>query len=116
MTTDRFCLFQSDPLLYRVLLATIRNLGTCPCPRCEITKDQIPQVGTIPDNNRRARLARRNGPLLSGNIRAAREAIYRHGKTVRSTAVENLLYPLSFVPTYVRESEPLPFLFLFSDV
>ncbi|KJA13004.1 hypothetical protein HYPSUDRAFT_152056 [Hypholoma sublateritium FD-334 SS-4] len=30
----------------KVLLATIRNLGSYPCPRCLIPKEKIPEVGT----------------------------------------------------------------------
>ena len=84
-----------------MLLATIRNLGACPCPRCELPKAQVPQFGTIPDANRRVRLKRTNGIGLRWRIKAARDAIYRYGKSVKSKAVEDLLSPLSYVPTSV---------------
>ena len=91
----------------RVLLATIRNLGGCPCPRCELTKDQISQVGTIPDDNRRTRLKRTNGTRLSWNIRVARDAIYQYGKTIKSKVVEDILFPLSYVPTSVNSPQSI---------
>ncbi|KAF8151063.1 hypothetical protein BJ912DRAFT_1071771 [Pholiota molesta] len=37
----------------KVLLATIRNLGSCPCPRCLIPKAKIPNVGKVYDDNQR---------------------------------------------------------------
>ena len=82
-------------------MATIRNLGACPCPRCELPKAQIPQVGTIPDDARRTRLKRTNGTSLSRNIYNARDAIYRFGKSIKSKVVEDILSPLSYVPTSV---------------
>ena len=85
----------------RVLLATIRNLGACPCPRCGLPKEQIPQVGTIPDDNRRSRLKRAHGTHFTWGIRTARDGIYRFGKTVKSKFVEDILSPLSYVPTSV---------------
>lgn len=96
-------------IVFRVLLATIRNLGGCPCPRCELPKDQIPQVGTIPDDNRRVRLKRTNGTQFSRNIQNAREAIYQYGKTIKSKVVEDILFPLSYVPTSVNSISCLPY-------
>ena len=93
-----------DFVSFRVLLATIRNLGACPCPRCELPKAQIAQVGTIPDDNRRERLRRANGRLFRWNVDNARDAIYRLGKTVKSKVVEDILFPQSYVPTSVSPS------------
>ncbi|KAL0566510.1 hypothetical protein V5O48_015503 [Marasmius crinis-equi] len=42
----------------KVLLATIRNLGRCPCPQCFVEKDQIQELGTIRDRQRRERKPR----------------------------------------------------------
>ena len=90
----------------RALLASIRNLGACPCPRCEVRKDQIPQVGTIPDDVRRTNHRRANGPSLKMRISVSRAAIYERGKGIKSTAVEDLLSPLSYVPTLVSAPSP----------
>src|ERR1700683_3155519 len=32
---------------YRVLIATIRNKGGCPCPQCLIPKQYLPGLGTF---------------------------------------------------------------------
>ncbi|KAK7689700.1 hypothetical protein QCA50_007495 [Cerrena zonata] len=83
----------------KVLLASIRNLGTCPCPRCEVKKAQILQVGTIPDTTLRTNHKRINCHPLRHKVKLARAAIYERGKGVKSTAVEDILSPLSYVPT-----------------
>ena len=85
----------------RVLLASIRNLGACPCPRCEVKKVQIEQLGTIPDNQRRSNHMRSNTTSLRNRIALCREAIYGRGKNIKSSIVEDFLSPLSYVPTSV---------------
>ena len=86
----------------RALLANIRNLGSCPCPRCEVKKTQIEQIGTVPDDQRRSNHMRNNTTSLRNRIKLCREAIYQRGKGVKSAIVEDFLSPLSFVPTSVR--------------
>lgn len=85
----------------RALLATIRNMGACPCPRCEIKKEHIPHLGTVADGFRRDNHKRTNGVSRKWRIDSSRSAIHEHGKGVKSKAVEDLLSPLSYVPTSV---------------
>lgn len=59
-------------------------------------------MGTIPDMTRRMNHKRKNGTPLQYKIKKARAAIYERGKGVKSTAVEDLLSPQSYVPTLVR--------------
>lgn len=86
---------------YRVLLANIRNLGKCPCPRCTVPKTWIKDLGTANDSTRRQSLRRVYDHPLKYSIRKARDVIYRLGSGIKSKAVENMLSPLSYVPTMV---------------
>lgn len=85
----------------RALLATIRNLGKTPCPRCMVPKERIKDLGTANDVARRVNLARHDSHPLRSTIKRARAAIYERGKGVKSTAVEDVLGPNSYVPTIV---------------
>lgn len=86
----------------RVLLATIRNLGKCPCPRCLILKEQIHEMGTVRDMQRRgAKTDRVSDIHLRRTVDGARKAIYHYGKGVKSTSVEDRLADKSYVPTAV---------------
>ena len=81
----------------RVLLATIRNLGKCPCPRCTVPRSQIPDLGTRNDMARRQNLARISDHVLDSKVKRARTAIYERGKGVKSTAVEDQLASDSYI-------------------
>jgi hypothetical protein len=80
----------------KVLLATIRNKGSCPCPRCLVTKSKLDGLGTYRDN-----LARLNKfrECMADKVAAARRAVYDLAKSIRSTVVEDLLKGFSGVPT-----------------
>lgn len=63
-------------------------------------------MGLKPDRAFRTRNRRR---YLLGNVQKARALIYKHGKGVNSTAVDNLLKATSSVPTMVNHFLlPLP--------
>src|ERR1700761_5317757 len=81
----------------RVLLATIRDNGDCPCPRCLTPKSKLHLMGLAHDIAFRANHLRK---YLRGKIEAARRAIYTFGFGVRSKKVEDLLKETSSVPTY----------------
>lgn len=86
----------------RVLLATIRNLGSFPCPRCMIPKEKIPELGTKLDGKRRETNQRYANSGLFSKIRMVRSWIYKQGLRVKAAAVERLMSPASLVPTIVR--------------
>ncbi|KAJ7742183.1 hypothetical protein DFH07DRAFT_964704 [Mycena maculata] len=83
----------------KVLLATIRNLGKSPCPRCTLPKDQIHDLGTVFDDTRREKLAREDTPIRRGRIERVRRWIYEWGYSIKSAAAEHYLQPLSETPT-----------------
>lgn len=85
----------------RILLATIRNFGLCPCPRCFISKDKIPDVGKVYDDRRRNTASRIDSTARNFDINTARKFIYENGEGVKSAAVERVLRDKSFVPTTV---------------
>ncbi|KAI0070884.1 hypothetical protein K474DRAFT_1687288 [Panus rudis PR-1116 ss-1] len=91
----------------KVLLATIRNLGSCPCPRCTISIDQILEMGMKRDDTRREKQARQDDHTFRWDANRAHEHIYENGRGVKSTVVENLLGKKSYVPTKNAFSEKL---------
>ncbi|KAI0069257.1 hypothetical protein BV25DRAFT_1867060 [Artomyces pyxidatus] len=98
----------------KVLLATIRNLGACPCPRCTIPKADIPELGMLRDESRRVKHARTDDETFQRKAALASDAVYRLGKGVKSVPVERLVSPESYVPTENAFSQRLhPFKFDF---
>ncbi|KAF8960115.1 hypothetical protein BDZ97DRAFT_1922371 [Flammula alnicola] len=83
----------------KVLLATIRNLGSCPCPTCLIPKEKIPEVGQKLDNRCRTTTRHVDDECHHWTVKIAREFIYEKDKGVKSAAVERLLAKESLVPT-----------------
>lgn len=83
----------------RILMAGIRNMGLCPCPRCTIEKIYISKLGTPMDEKRRMKL-RRNTHHFRTKVSIARDLIYK-GHRIRSTPVGYFLKEESLVPTTV---------------
>ena len=86
--------------MQRALLACIRNLGTCPCPRCLIKKEHISGLGTKADKQRRSK-NRKADKRYQASIEAAREIIYKRGYTVNSKAVDRVIGSQSLTPSRV---------------
>jgi hypothetical protein len=81
-----------------VLLATIRDKGLAPCPRCLTPKSKMDQTGAKRDTQFREKNVRKH---LLDYVRAAREAIYRRAIAIGSVVIDRLLKPTSSVPTLV---------------
>ena len=86
----------------RVLIATIRDMGNLPCPRCLIPKGDISRLGLPTDIKIRERKRRTDSLQYRNKVEGARDIIYKQGFTVNSEAVERILKPESLVPTRVR--------------
>lgn len=91
---------------FRVILASIRNLGDCPCPRCLVPISLAHNFGTSEDIQQRIDTARVDDQSRQKKISKARKLIYGKfgGKKntnygVNSAAVERLLKEQSLVPT-----------------
>ncbi|KAK6974093.1 GLOBIN domain-containing protein [Favolaschia claudopus] len=82
----------------KVLLATIKYFGGCPCPRCFVEKDQISQMGTKADMRRRQNI-REDTPWYRKTIETARRWIFERGYLVAGAAINRMLKPTSLVPT-----------------
>ncbi|KDR76734.1 hypothetical protein GALMADRAFT_225666 [Galerina marginata CBS 339.88] len=82
----------------KILLATIRYLARCPCPRCGIQKRRIGGLGTHVDNQRRQHI-RVDTQQRQEKVEISRKWIFVHGKGVKSKPVEDLLQEDSYIPT-----------------
>jgi hypothetical protein len=82
----------------RTLLATIRDQGVCPCPRCLIPKPKLDRLGLVSDSKNRIDKARK---FDTDSVNKARKAIYELGKPIGGIHVQRLLKASSAVPTSV---------------
>jgi hypothetical protein len=86
-------------LSHRILIATIKNMGQCPCPRCFTGLMDIQHLGRAGDTERRAE-TRKPTKALFVAIRKARKSVFK-GYKVSGSRVEWLLGGGSRVPTNV---------------
>ncbi|KAG6906368.1 hypothetical protein DXG01_014299, partial [Tephrocybe rancida] len=82
----------------KALVASIRNGGWLPCPRCHVSKDHLGRMGMILDMERRTATIRLNDQDLKAKVTAVRSIIHQKGFAVNSKAVEAVLQPTSLVP------------------
>lgn len=80
-------------------MASIRNLGGCPCPRCLIPLGQLHKMGTPKDMQDRETKARVDNDFQRSNIDIARKIIYEQNYAITNTNTEHILKPKSLVPT-----------------
>ena len=85
----------------RILLATIRDNGSSPCPRCYVPRASFGRLGFVSDILSRLSHARN---YLQSKIRSARHLIYQCGKAIKSVAIERILKEYSLVPTLVSSA------------
>ncbi|KAG8898963.1 hypothetical protein FRC00_002093 [Tulasnella sp. 408] len=83
----------------KVIIATLRNLGICLCPRCLIVRHQIRKLGLKADMKLRKVLRRTDTAGRRSSIVKARSFIYERGRGVGTTSVEAILRKESLVPT-----------------
>ncbi|KAI4294255.1 hypothetical protein K525DRAFT_274479, partial [Schizophyllum commune Loenen D] len=88
----------------KVLLATIRDGGLCPCPRCLVEKSKLDRLGLRRDMTTRLAKARR---VFTDYVIWARNAIYRFAHPIGGKVVEMILKPYSAVPTVNAFSDKL---------
>jgi hypothetical protein len=80
------------------MLATIRDQGLCPCPRCLVPKRKLDQLGTLADTSKRISKARK---YEGESVREARRSIYELGMAINGAAVQRELKATSAIPTLV---------------
>ena len=83
------------------MLASIRNLGNCPCLRCLIPLARTHNMGMHHDKEERMASARVDNKIRQKKVADARKLIYEKNYAVDSKQVENLLKEESLVPTDV---------------
>ncbi|KAI0647705.1 hypothetical protein C8Q79DRAFT_999321 [Trametes meyenii] len=91
----------------KVMLATVRDMGNCPCPRCLVPKEKICELGTSRDQDARDQKKRVDDEERKAMVQLAQTLILEKGLGVNSTAVEGLLKARSLVPTSNAFSERL---------
>ncbi|TCD70859.1 hypothetical protein EIP91_001167 [Steccherinum ochraceum] len=89
----------------KVLLATIRSMGDCLCPRCKILKPLVPELGMIRDFKRRLTAARVDNNIFRSVVTTARNAIYKAGAAIKARVVGEILDPQSLIPVKNAFSE-----------
>ena len=90
-------------------LATIRDKGLCPCPRCLVSKLDLDQTGKKDDSNFRLKNAR---TYLSTCVQKAREAIYKSAAAISGVVVNRFLKATSSVPTLVCQLDLIAYSYL----
>ncbi|KAJ7704598.1 hypothetical protein B0H17DRAFT_921234 [Mycena rosella] len=80
----------------KVLLATIRDKGYCPCPRCLILKNSFDKMGFVHDARARITTAR---TYFWNKVTAARALIYKLALAITNKHINTLLQDFSLVPT-----------------
>ena len=93
--------FQILTIYGRILLACIKYLGRCPCPRCLIEKCRIPAMGITADCQRRSH-TRQDDNWLRVMIATVRGWIFEKGIGVAGAAVGRVFDLKSLLPTQVR--------------
>ncbi|QRV94382.1 colossin-A [Ceratobasidium sp. AG-Ba] len=83
----------------RVLLATIRDKGYCPCPRCLVPLELAHKMGSRSDMQMRKRNPRRDNLSRQKLVQRARDIIYKEHRAVDNAEVQRLLQSQSLVPT-----------------
>lgn len=90
----------------RILLACMKFLGRCPCPRCFVSKEKIDCLGGKHDRWVRTHSHRTDNQQQRNWIERVREMIFVMGRGVTSQAVKALIGAISLVPIRVRNPSP----------
>ena len=89
----------------RVLIATLRDFGLYPCPRCLVNKLNIPKLGLDEDVEFRRDRARVDDEERRKKVQDAWNLIYCQSQNIDSIFMEQLLKDQSLIPTQVRAFE-----------
>ena len=86
-------------MIFRALLATIKNLGNNPCPCCLIQKVNIHNVG-MPGDAMQCKRVHVDNISRCKDVEKAHKALYQHSCKITSTQVQNSLTSHSMIPTW----------------
>ena len=90
-----------NSLVVRVKIATIRDFGIHPCPRCLVLKDKIPEIGRDEDRRTRVESSRTDTIERQAQVDQARKNLYEDGYALAGDHVDGILKDSSLVPTRV---------------
>lgn len=88
-------------MIPRTLIATIKDFGKYPCPRCLVSVDQIPAMGREDDQKHRDESCRKDDIQRRNKVDVARKSLYDEGYAITGDHVDGLLRDESLVPTKV---------------
>ena len=95
----------------RVLLVLIKQLGKNPCPTCFISKEDIPDMGTVKDR-RRQRKQREDTEKLQTIISKARKKVFKDGIKLNNKGLNRMLdnagslLPVRNAFSFIRKTDP----------
>jgi hypothetical protein len=82
------------------MIATVRNGGTCGCPRCTIPKCEFDNAGMSEDRRKRQEL-KRDAQTQAKLVRDAHTMVFEKKRAITNKGVESLLRPDSWTPVIV---------------
>ena len=82
-------------------MACLQYLALCPCPRCLVLKSRIPMIGSKTDTKQRVCLAHVDSEDCQKKIEHACKLMFEAGVNITSSKIDDLLQPMSLVPTRV---------------
>ena len=94
-------------MVFRALIAALKPLANCLCPRCLIEKNEVSDAGTVADKERRESKQRMDNEAVHSKIRRARALVFK-GYSLNSKRVKELLDSQSLNPIRVRCSSLIP--------
>ena len=112
---------------YRVLVATIHDMGRCPCPWCTVKKEDLHTLGTTSNTNSRVTKLQHDNDNFRAIVEQAHNNIYQNSFALHSKpGVEQFLKEESLLPTlvsspvfcpvyYIQYIPPVEFLFALSQ-
>jgi hypothetical protein len=86
------------PVIDRIILASIKNLGKYPCPCCKVQMEHVTRMGEPEDRLVRVETSRFDDRSRREAVESARDLIFKKNLAVTNNAVENLLSVGSYLP------------------
>ncbi|TFK61425.1 hypothetical protein BDN72DRAFT_904115 [Pluteus cervinus] len=83
----------------KVLIVTIKDFGTCACPRCKVPTEDFWKAGMASDMKARMDLVRLDDEERRQKVNSALQLVYEKGYVVDSKRVDKFLKAESLIPT-----------------
>ncbi|KAI0715445.1 hypothetical protein C8T65DRAFT_573153 [Cerioporus squamosus] len=93
----RFLIHSAD-YVEKILATCLRYFAKCPCPRCYIDKEKVPEMGVLNDLHRRNKV-RGDTADIQARIKLARKWLFEDGVPLTSVWLKRTLEPMSLTPT-----------------